>query len=364
MRNAIGSIILAFIVVFAIGAFIYGEHLAHQPAKAPMGVPVPVQNVAPSPFFPKHKPPPNNYDNYFAVDSIPPVPILKQGFRPGYYYWIRRGQKFSDAKYCATWNDFNKLCLEVTGMPYPTEIVRTGGTPPNMFTPELFPPGKYFFPGFGQKPSDARYCMTLDDYTKIYNELNQRQTPGRVLGTVFSIFGFTIILLPLFFSFGIVSLLTIMGEMNFARGHKLFGPPGYYESLMEHRRQWFAIFAGASTIIPLGLFLIVVKISLQSLIGLVGSILALYFIYRISSTRRWKRVSHKQCPKCGRWSMFTYYGSENFWIFLRHSTPSSPSPTKPYFYDKHYYVTSGKDKGRLRKIIYYYFCSCGHNFDK
>src|SRR5208283_3522500 len=38
-------------------------------------------------------------------------------FRPGYYYWPAFGQKPSDAKYCATADDFNKMNVQVTGKP-------------------------------------------------------------------------------------------------------------------------------------------------------------------------------------------------------------------------------------------------------
>ncbi len=359
MRKTIDIIILALILVFAMVLLIYGKYLAHHSPRASMGMPPPAPYSVPSPFVQKHKPSPNNYDDYFAVDSIPQVPILKQTFHPGYYYWIRRGQKLSDAKYCATWDDFNKLSVEVTGMPYPTEIVRKGGTAPGMLMRESFAPGKYFFPGFGQKPSDARYCATLDDYTKMFNELDRTYIPGGVVGKVLSIIPFSIVLVPLLFSFGIASLLTIMGEMAFARGHKLFGPSGYYESLMGHRRRWFAYFAGASIIIPIVLVLVVIKASLLSLVGLVASILALYFVLRISSTRTWRKLSRQQCPKCRQWNRYTYYGTKTSWIFLRHSTPSPPCPHRPYFYDEHCYW-----KGSLWKTVYYYFCCCGHDFHR
>jgi len=242
-------------------------------------------------------------------------------------------------------------------MPYPTELVFRGGTPPNMLLSELFRPGNYFFPEFGQKPSDAKYCKTLDDYTKMYNTLSGK---AEIRG---GLKGLALYIAVVLFSIGSVSLLTIIGEMNFARRYQLLGPVGYYELLMEHRRKWFSFLTGASLILSAVLFSFGASNSILGfakmllyLVGGLGGFLVLFFPFTKNSAKRWKRLSHQQCPKCKKWNWHTYYGTYNSWIFLRSST-SLPSPCRPYFYDVPIYF-----KQKVWRTDIRFLCSCGHNF--
>lgn len=53
-----------------------------------------------------------------AQNAMPAWTVTQpQQFHPGYYYWPAFGQKPSDAKYCATADDLNKMNIEVTGKP-------------------------------------------------------------------------------------------------------------------------------------------------------------------------------------------------------------------------------------------------------
>ena len=62
-------------------------------------------------------------------------------FRPGYYYWPAFGQKPSDAKYCATADDFNKMNVQVTGKPkWPMSPQSEVTNPPPQPPPENVPP--------------------------------------------------------------------------------------------------------------------------------------------------------------------------------------------------------------------------------
>jgi LemA protein len=57
-------------------------------------------------------------------NPIPAWMVQKQGFRPSYIYWPGYGQKPSDAKFFSTWDDFHKRDAEMTGQsnpPTPTQ---------------------------------------------------------------------------------------------------------------------------------------------------------------------------------------------------------------------------------------------------
>ena len=261
----------ALVLALVIGVLNYSEALAQNPANAPKEVPRLPQ---------------------FGGLPTPAWKVQEKNFQPGYYFWPAFGQTPADAKYCKTWDEFNKLNIEITGVPhgqpnaprksvalaqgvqgqlitngqygqsnapvknaapaaaiqrhksppnnnievtgtpYPTEFVLKGGTPPNMLMSELFQPGSYFFPDFGQKPSDAKYCKTLDDYTKMYNKLNNKAAI-RALPQ-----GSALIVFFLLCPVGFVSFLVEFGEWASARRLKLLGPAGYYVSLSEHKRRW------------------------------------------------------------------------------------------------------------------------------
>lgn len=121
-------------------------------------------------------PPPQNV--------MPAWTAHQQSFRPGYYYWPAYGQKRSDAQYFGTWEDFHKRDNEITGK---TNTSTQSATPAASqdavpastqnaipaWTVQIrgFRPGYYYWPGYGQKLSDAKYFSTLDDFQKRDNEI-------------------------------------------------------------------------------------------------------------------------------------------------------------------------------------------------
>jgi len=119
-----------------------------------------------------------------AQNAIPAWTVQIQGFHPGYYYWPGYGQKPSDAKYFSTWEDFYKRDNEITGKTNTstqsvspassqnaTSASTQNATPAWVVQKQTFQPGYYYWPGYGQKPSDAQYFSTLDDFQKRNNEI-------------------------------------------------------------------------------------------------------------------------------------------------------------------------------------------------
>jgi|GEM_PF-1751842 len=53
--------------------------------------------------------------NASTQNAIPAWTVQTRGFRPGYYYWPGYGQKPSDAKYFSTLDDFQKRNIEISG---------------------------------------------------------------------------------------------------------------------------------------------------------------------------------------------------------------------------------------------------------
>jgi LemA protein len=49
------------------------------------------------------------------ANATPAWTVEWQNFHPGYYYWPGNGQKPSDAQYFSNWDDFNKRNIEITG---------------------------------------------------------------------------------------------------------------------------------------------------------------------------------------------------------------------------------------------------------
>ncbi len=65
-------------------------------------------------------------------NPIPAWMVQKQGFRPSYIYWPGYGQKPSDAKFFSTWDDFRKRNTEITGQSNPPTPTQPPTPPPTV----------------------------------------------------------------------------------------------------------------------------------------------------------------------------------------------------------------------------------------